>query len=68
MLFRSTKTQQHTMARLNPCLTDLDGFAENEIKMSELYGRKVELLRVDRNYIKFFPTILERLLQSQKKK
>mgnify|MGYP005774284009 FL=1 len=63
-----TKTQQHTMARLNPCLTDLDGFAENEIKMSELYGRKVELLRVDRNYIKFFPTILQRLLQSQKKK
>lgn len=58
-----SRTQQHEMAKLNPCLTDLDEFEENEIKMTELYGRKVELLKAEKNYTKFFPMILERILK-----
>ena len=57
-----TKSQQHAMAKLNPCLSDAEEFAENERKMSLMYGRKVDLVGADRIYIQCFPEILQKLM------
>ncbi len=56
-----TKSQQHAMAKLNPCLSDAEEFAENARKMSEMYGRPVDLVGADRIYIQCFPDILKKL-------
>ena len=60
-----TKSQQHVMAKLNPCLTDIESFTENERKMSEMYGRPVHLINAERVYIKCFPDILQRLMTNE---
>ena len=60
-----TKSQQHVMAKLNPCLTDIESFTENERKMSEMYGRPVHLINAEKVYIKCFPDILQRLMTNE---
>lgn len=52
---------QHTMAQLNPCLTDLDEYEKHEDDTLRLFGKKMSYIKAERNYIRYIPKILEEL-------
>lgn len=56
------KSHQHTIAKLNPCLTDLEEFEKNEEELEKIRGNRPKLIKVERNYVMKFPIVLEKLL------
>lgn len=64
--YKSLQSHQHTIAKLNPCLTDLDEFEADEVALEKIRGKRPQLIKAERNYIMKFPMILERLCNEEK--
>ena len=62
---KEVKSYQHTLAKLNPCLTDLDEFEENEKQLEKIIGKRPEFIKAEENYIRSFPIVLEKLLNEE---
>ena len=66
--YKSLQSHQHTIAKLNPCLTDLDEFEADEVALEKIRGKRPQLIKAERNYVMKFPMILERLCNEEKHK
>ena len=59
-----TTILQHSMAKLNPCLTDFDEFEKHEDDTERLFHHRYSFIKAERKYIQYFPKIL-RLLKEK---
>lgn len=56
-----TTILQHSMAELNPCLTDFDQFEQHENDTERLFGHRFKYIRAEHKYVMYFPKILRKL-------
>ena len=52
---------QHTMAKLNPCLTDFDQYEKHEDDTERLFDHRYSYIKAEKKYILYYPKILRKL-------